>query len=69
MSTAAGEFAQAITELAGCDVGDQLVSSLNGLADVERKVQELQNIQASEDVITILATGASHALDLIVQID
>lgn len=69
MSTAAGEFAQAITELAGCDIGDQLVSSLNGLADVERKVQELQNIQASEDVITILATGASHALDLIVQID
>ncbi|PIL25126.1 hypothetical protein GSI_13015 [Ganoderma sinense ZZ0214-1] len=61
VAIAAGEFAQAVTELAGCDVGDQLVSSLTGLADVERKVQELQNIQASEDVITILSTADEYA--------
>ncbi|TBU27285.1 Vps5-domain-containing protein [Dichomitus squalens] len=61
VSAAAAEFAQAIADLAACDVGSQLAVTLSGLADVERKAQELQNIQASEDVMTVLATADEYA--------
>lgn len=57
VATATGEFAQTVADLASSDVGQQLASSLAGLAEAERKAQELQNIQAQEDTITILSTG------------
>ncbi len=57
IAAAAGEFAQTIADLAACDVGNQLSDSLSGLAEVERKVQELQLIQSHEDVVSVLSTG------------
>ncbi|OCH85499.1 Vps5-domain-containing protein [Obba rivulosa] len=61
VATAAGEFAQTISDLASSDVGEQLSSSLTGVAEVERKAQELQNAQAQEDTITILSTADEYA--------
>ena len=58
MAAAAGEFAQAVSDLAACDVGNQLSVSLVGLAEVERKAQELQSVQATQDVVTVLSTGS-----------
>ena len=55
LATVTGEFAQTISDLASSDVGAQLSESLSGLADVERKSQELQTIQSDQDLITILA--------------
>lgn len=55
LATATGEFAQTISDLAASDVGAQLSQSLSGLADVERKSQELHTIQSDQDLITILA--------------
>ena len=57
LALAASEFAQTIADLAACDVGQQLSASLSGLADVERKVQELQSAQAHDDLMTVLSTG------------
>lgn len=59
VAVAAGDFAQTVADLAACDVGKQLSLSLSGLAEVERKAQELQSSQANDDVITILSTGPS----------
>ncbi|TFK79220.1 Vps5-domain-containing protein, partial [Polyporus arcularius HHB13444] len=61
IAAAAGEFAQAITDLAACDVGNQLSASLLGLAEVERKAQELQTIQGNQEVATILSTADEYA--------
>ena len=60
LAAAAGEFAQAVGDLAQSDagLGTQLASALAGLAAVERKSQELQDKQSSEDTLTIMATGA-----------
>ena len=60
LAAAAGEFAQAVGDLAQSDagLGMQLASALAGLAAVERKSQELQDKQSSEDTLTIMATGA-----------
>lgn len=56
-----GEFAQAISDLAASDVGIQLSQSLSGLADVERKAQDLQTIQSDQDMVTILATSEEYS--------
>ena len=64
VAAAASEFAQTIADLAACDVGKQLSLSLSGLAEVERKAQELQSVQANEDMNTILSTGAVSARGL-----
>ncbi|KAI0816961.1 Vps5-domain-containing protein [Trametes gibbosa] len=61
VAAAAGEFAQTIADLAACDVGQQLSASLSGLADVERKVQELQSAQAHDDLMTVLSTADEYA--------
>ena len=57
LSVANGEFAQTMADLATSEVGPQLVSSFAGLAEVEHKAQDLQNIQSQEDVETIMSTG------------
>ncbi|EMD38937.1 hypothetical protein CERSUDRAFT_47356, partial [Gelatoporia subvermispora B] len=61
VAAATGEFAQTVSDLASSDVGQQLSASLAGLADVERKAQDLQNAQAQEDTITILSTADEYA--------
>ncbi|KAI0731336.1 Vps5 C terminal like-domain-containing protein [Earliella scabrosa] len=61
VAAAAGEFAQAVSDLAACDVGNQLSVSLVGLAEVERKAQELQSVQATQDVVTVLSTADEYA--------
>ncbi|KAI0708835.1 hypothetical protein C8T65DRAFT_206433 [Cerioporus squamosus] len=61
IAAAAGEFAQAIADLAACDVGNQLSASLLGLAEVERKAQELQTIQGNQEVATVLSTADEYA--------
>ena len=38
-------------------MGKQLSQSLAGLADVERKAQDLQSIQSEQDMTTLMATG------------
>jgi sorting nexin-1/2 len=38
-------------------VGKQLSQSLAGLADVERKAQDLQSVQSEQDMTTLMATG------------
>lgn len=57
LSAATGEFAQVLTELSTSDLGDQLSGLFSGLAEVERKAQELQSTQSREDVVTIMGTG------------
>ncbi|KAF5361888.1 hypothetical protein D9756_002350 [Leucocoprinus leucothites] len=61
LATVTGEFAQTISDLASSDVGTQLSQSLSGLADVQRKAQELQTTQSDQDVATILATSDEYA--------
>ncbi len=61
LSVATGEFAQNIGDLASSDVGKQLAQSLSGLADVEQKAQDLQTIQADQDVATLMATADEYA--------
>lgn len=62
LAAAAGEFAHTIAELSSSNegLGQQLAGALAGLASVERKVQELQDKQANEDTLTIMATGARY---------
>jgi sorting nexin-1/2 len=57
MATAAGEFSQATSELASSDVGKQVAHSLSGLAEVERRSQELQTAQSEQDMVTLMGTG------------
>ena len=38
-------------------MGKQLSQSLAGLADVERKAQDLQSVQSEQDMMTLMATG------------
>jgi sorting nexin-1/2 len=43
--------------LSSSDIGKQLAQSLSGLADVEQKAQDIQNIQSEQDIATFMATG------------
>ncbi|KAF7356550.1 Beta-glucan synthesis-associated [Mycena venus] len=61
LSTAMAEFANNVTELSQSDVGKQLAQSLAGLADVERKAQDIQSVQSEQDVITLLSTVDEYA--------
>ncbi|KAJ3527597.1 hypothetical protein NM688_g8108 [Phlebia brevispora] len=63
LAAAAGEFAQAVAELATSEdgLGPQLSSALAGLATVERTCQELQDKQAEADTFTIMATADEYA--------
>jgi sorting nexin-1/2 len=57
LSVAAGEFAQSVSDLAEADIGEDLSASLAGLAEMERKYQEMQTGQSEQDMITFLSTG------------
>ena len=57
LAASSGEFAQTVSDLSAADVGKQLSQSLAGLADVERKAQDLQSIQSEQDMTTLMATG------------
>ncbi|KAJ7247618.1 Vps5 C terminal like-domain-containing protein [Mycena haematopus] len=61
LSAAMAEFATNVTDLSQSDVGKQLASSLAGLADVERKAQDIQSVQSEEDVVTLLSTVDEYA--------
>ncbi|KAH9840253.1 Vps5-domain-containing protein [Rhodofomes roseus] len=61
VAIATGEFAQTIADLASSDIGPQLASSFAGLADVERKAQDLQTAQSHDDVVTVMATVDEYA--------
>ncbi|KAJ7043672.1 Vps5 C terminal like-domain-containing protein [Mycena alexandri] len=61
MSAAIAEFAVTVTDLSASDVGKQLAHSLAGLAEVERKAQDLQSLQAEQDVVTLLSTVDEYA--------
>ncbi|KAF7370555.1 Beta-glucan synthesis-associated [Mycena sanguinolenta] len=61
LSATMAEFATNVTDLAQSDVGKQLASSLAGLADVERKAQDIQSVQAEEDIVTLLSTVDEYA--------
>lgn len=64
VATATGEFAQTVNDLSASDVGKQLSQSLVGLAEVEQKAQEIQNMQSEQDMVTLMGTGP-HILFLI----
>ncbi|KAJ7446757.1 Vps5 C terminal like-domain-containing protein [Mycena latifolia] len=61
LATAMAEFAQTVTDLSSSDVGKQLAHSLAGLADVERKAQDLQSLQSDQDGLTLMATVDEYA--------
>ncbi|KAG5723672.1 Sorting nexin-2 [Termitomyces sp. T112] len=56
LAISTGEFAQTVSDLSACDMGKQLSQSLAGLADVERKVQDLQTAQSEQDMVTFMST-------------
>ncbi|KAF8159458.1 Vps5 C terminal like-domain-containing protein, partial [Crassisporium funariophilum] len=57
IAVSTGEFAQNVSDLSASDVGKQLSQSLDGLADVQRKAQDIHNVQAEQDIATLMATG------------
>ncbi|KAL1740865.1 Vps5 C terminal like-domain-containing protein, partial [Schizophyllum fasciatum] len=61
LATATGDFAATVADLSSSDIGKGLSNSLAGLADTERKAQDLQNTQAEQDIITLLATVDEYA--------
>ncbi|KAA1470300.1 Vps5-domain-containing protein [Dentipellis sp. KUC8613] len=61
LSASIGEFAQTIQDLAASEVGHSLQQSLSGLAEVERKAQDLESEQSQQDMVTILSTADEYA--------
>jgi sorting nexin-1/2 len=59
LAIAIGEFSQTISDLAASDVGDSLSQALEGLANVEKRAQDIQNKQSREDIMTIMSTSES----------
>lgn len=57
LAAATGEFSQALYDLATSDLGEPLSHSINGLAGVESKAQDLLRIQTEQDIITFMSTG------------
>ncbi|KAF8513412.1 Vps5 C terminal like-domain-containing protein [Hysterangium stoloniferum] len=55
------EFADNIAALSECDMSKPLSQTLGALADVQRKARELQDVQAREDVSTIMSTVDEYA--------
>ena len=56
------EFAENIAGLSVCDMSKQLSHTLSVLAEVQKKAKELQDLQAREDVSTIMSTGKNLAI-------
>lgn len=61
LALAMAEFAQTVSDLSSSDVGKQLAQSLAGLADIERKAQDIQSQQSEQDVVTLLSTVDEYA--------
>ncbi|TFK73776.1 Vps5-domain-containing protein [Pluteus cervinus] len=61
LAMATAEFVQTVQELSESDVGKQLAHSLGGLAEVQKTAQDLQNIQAEQDIVTLMATVDEYA--------
>jgi sorting nexin-1/2 len=61
IAVSSGEFAQTVSDLSSADVGKQLSQSLAGLAEVERKAQDLQSVQSEQDMTTLMATVDEYA--------
>ena len=61
MAIATGDFAQNVGDLSSSDIGKQLAQSLAGLAEVERKAQDLANVQSEQDMATLMATVDEYA--------
>ncbi|KAF8074841.1 Vps5 C terminal like-domain-containing protein [Lyophyllum atratum] len=61
LAVSTGEFAQTVTDLSASDVGKQLSHSLAGLADVERKAQDIQASQSEQDMVTLMGTVDEYA--------
>ncbi|KAG6854027.1 hypothetical protein C0991_011232 [Blastosporella zonata] len=56
-----GEFAQTVSDLSASDMGKQLSQSLAGLADVERKAQDIQAAQSEQDMVILMGTVDEYA--------
>jgi len=52
---------QTVSDLSSSDVGRQLSSSLAGLAEVEHRAHDIQNIQSEQDMVTLMATVDEYA--------
>ncbi|KAG6919516.1 hypothetical protein DXG01_005106 [Tephrocybe rancida] len=61
LAVSTGEFAQTVTDLSASDLGTQLSQSLAGLADVERKAQDIQAAQSEQDMVTLMGTVDEYA--------
>ncbi|KAG6330139.1 hypothetical protein ID866_8949 [Astraeus odoratus] len=61
LAVATKEFAAAISELSASELGPQLKESLSTLADVEHVVEEAQNTQSQQDMITLMSTADEYA--------
>ncbi|KAJ3890684.1 Vps5 C terminal like-domain-containing protein [Lentinula edodes] len=62
MAQAVSEFSDHVKELAeGSSQAQQLSQTLMGLAEVERKAQELHVLQSEQDMITIMGTVDEYA--------
>ena len=57
LAAATGEFAQTLYDIATSELGESLSHSINGLAGVESKAQELLRIQTEQDIVTFMSTG------------
>ena len=57
VAAATGEFAQALYDLGGSELGESLSHSITGLAGVESKAQEFLRIQTEQDLVTLMSTG------------
>jgi sorting nexin-1/2 len=56
-----GEFAQTASDLASSDLGKSLSHSLGALAELERKAQETESVQARADQASLLSTADEYA--------
>ncbi|KAG6833009.1 hypothetical protein H0H87_012595 [Tephrocybe sp. NHM501043] len=61
LAVSTGEFAQTLSDLSASDMGKQLSQSLAGLADVERKAQDIQAAQSEQDMVTLMGTVDEYA--------
>ncbi|KAI9458113.1 Vps5-domain-containing protein [Russula earlei] len=61
LASAVGEFAQTVSDLAASDLGKSLSHSLEELAELERKAQQIESAQMRADQATLLSTADEYA--------
>jgi sorting nexin-1/2 len=64
MATAIAELAETLGALASSDLSKQLSYLLGILADLQKKAKEMQDVQAKDDVVTIMGTGQCYLVTL-----